>query len=71
MHGSTANEAHYTIAEIAKLWHMSPGKVRPLFEEESGVVRFGRPETRFKRSNLHLRVPHSVMMRVHTRLSIQ
>lgn len=71
MQESLASEPHYTVAEIAKFWHMSPAKVRGIFSEEPGVVRFGHSETRFTRSNLHLRIPRAVMIRVHSRLSVQ
>jgi AraC-like DNA-binding protein len=71
LNSNFATEIHYTVAEIAKIWHMSPNKVRSLFADELGVVRFGREESRFKRANVHLRIPASVMERVHNRLRLQ
>jgi hypothetical protein len=63
-----AVERHYTITEIAKQWHMDYGSVRPLFEDEPGVLKFGHGELLHKRSYISLRVPESVMIRVHRRL---
>lgn len=71
MNFAIAKEHHYTVSEVAKLWHVSPNKVRRLFAGEVGVIRFGREETRSKRSNIHVRIPESVMQRVHNQLTIQ
>jgi hypothetical protein len=71
MNLNSAKEPHYTVSEVAKLWHMSPNKVRQLFAEEPGVVRFGHEETRFKRANIHVRIPESVLSRVHNQLIVQ
>jgi hypothetical protein len=71
MNLSNATEPHYTVSEVAKLWHVSPNKVRELFAEEPGVVRFGREETRLKRSNIHIRIPEGVMQRVHNQVTVQ
>ncbi len=71
MNFDNAQQPHYTVSEIAELWHLSPNKVRGLFAEELGVLRFGREEKRFKRSNIHIRIPESVMQRVHNRLVAQ
>jgi hypothetical protein len=64
-----ASERHYTIAEIAEAWGISVDLARDTFRHELGVVRFDRPGTRVKRSYSTFRVPESVMVRVHARLS--
>lgn len=63
-----AGETHYTVLEIAKLWKVSPQTVRRIFGDEDGVLKFGSPETRFKRKRETLRIPESVAVRVHMRL---
>ncbi len=64
-----ANERHYSIAEIAEQWNISVDLARDVFRNEPGVLRILRPGTRFKRCYSTFRVPESVMLRVHTRLS--
>jgi hypothetical protein len=64
-----AAERHYTIAEIAKQWGISTDLARDTFRNEAGVLKFDRPGTRVKRGYSTLRVPESVMVRVHTRLT--
>lgn len=64
---SIALERHYTVPEIADLWGMSEKSVRRLFAEESGVLRWGTPETVQKRGYCNLRIPESVLIRVHQR----
>ena len=62
-------ERHYTVAEIADLWNLSPDVVRKLFEDEPGVLVFGNDSSRTKRGYHTLRIPTSVLERVHRRLS--
>ena len=64
----TANEKHYSIIEISKLWALSQRTVRRMFENEPGVIAWGCPETRRKRGYRTMRVPESVLLRVHRRL---
>ena len=64
----TANEKHYSIIEISKLWALSQRTVRRIFENEPGVIVWGCPETRRKRGYRTMRVPESVLLRVHRRL---
>lgn len=63
-----AFETHYTVQEIAEKWHLSETVVRNLFREEPGVLKIESPERRFKRGYCSLRLPGSVVERVHTRL---
>src|SRR5437879_8961512 len=62
-------ERHYAVTEIAEMWNLSPDKVRELFEREVGVLVIGESNPRRKRRYLTLRIPQSVVERVHARLS--
>lgn len=64
-----AAERHYTPAELGQLWALSSDKVRELFEGEPGVLVIGERNPRYKRRYLTLRIPASVAVRVHRRLS--
>jgi hypothetical protein len=63
-----ANEKHYSVAEIAKLWALSEKTVRRIFEREPGVIQWSREETLHKRGYRTLRVPETVLHRVHCKL---
>jgi hypothetical protein len=60
-----ALERHYTIKEIAEMWSVSENTIRRAFEHEVGVLSFGPDESRFKRKRKLLRIPESVLIRVH------
>jgi len=63
-------ERHYAVCDIADLWGLSPDMVRKLFEGEPGVVVIGHEAPiRGKRRYVTLRIPESVLERVHRRLS--
>lgn len=62
-------ERHYAVAEIAEMWNLSADKVRELFESEPGVLVIGERRPRHKRRYVTLRIPQSVLERVHCRLS--
>jgi hypothetical protein len=62
-----AQEKHYTIGEIAERWHCAYKTVQAMFVNEPGVLVWGPGERRFKRSHRSMRVPESVMIRVHRR----
>lgn len=64
-----AFERHYFVKEIGKLWGLSGEAVRKIFENEPGVIRIGRPEGLHRRKYFSLRVPESVMRRVHKKIS--
>lgn len=64
---SIALERHYSVPEIAELWAMSEKSVRRLFTGENGVLEWGSPETLRKRGYRNLRIPESVLIRVHQR----
>ena len=62
-------ERHYAVTEIAEMWSLSTDKVRELFEDEPGVLVIGERNPRHKRRYVTLRIPQSVLERVHRRLS--
>ena len=63
-----AVERHYSAEEIGRLWGLSPRTVRRMFENEPGILVFGNTGSMKKRRYLTLRVPESVLVRVHRRL---
>jgi hypothetical protein len=60
---------HYTVSEIAELWHLSDDAVRKLFDEEPGVLAIGEPRSGRTRRYVTLRIPEDVVARVHRRLA--
>jgi len=60
-----AFERHYTVKELALLWHLGVDTVRAMFENEPGVLRVDRPETVHKRAYCTMRIPESVARRVY------
>lgn len=60
---------HYTVAEIAEMWHLSDDAVRKLFESEPGVLSIGESRSGRKRRYVTLRIPEDVAERVHRRLA--
>jgi hypothetical protein len=65
-----ALERHYKATELAELWGMSAKLVRKIFATEPGVLKVDRPELRNKRGYCSLRIPESVAVSVHKRLSV-
>jgi hypothetical protein len=66
-----ALEQHYSVQEIAALWGIDCKTARRLFEGEPGVFVFGPHESRYKRGKRSMRVPKSVVIRVHRDRSAQ
>lgn len=64
-----ATELHFSPAELAEKWGVSTETVRTIFREEPGVLKIGRPPTKFRRGYFTLRIPESIAERVHRRLS--
>ena len=62
-------ERHYSVAEIAALWYLSQDSVRRMFMDEAGVMVIGDRTSTCKRRYTTLRVPESVLRRVHNRLT--
>jgi hypothetical protein len=63
------DERHYAPADLAKAWGVDVETIRNLFREEPGVVKIGDKNPRHRRPYLTLRIPESVAVRVHKRLS--
>lgn len=66
----TAFERHFTPKEIAGLWRLDETTIRRIFQDEPGVLRFGKSGRRDgKRDYVSLRIPESVVLRVHRELT--
>jgi AraC-like DNA-binding protein len=65
---SACEEKHYSVTELAELWNLSKQTIRRIFQDEEGVVRIGDVRTARRRSYMTLRIPESVVRRVHLRL---
>ena len=63
-------EHHYTVAELAVLWHLSEDTIRKLFRNEPGVMVLGNQSARRKRGYTTLRIPASIAHRVHQQCSL-
>jgi hypothetical protein len=63
-----AYEKHYSVVEVAKLWSLSQKTVRRMFECEPGVIHWGSEERRHKRGYRTMRIPETVLQRVHRKL---
>jgi hypothetical protein len=61
-------ERHYAVSELAELWSLSENTIRRIFENEPGVLKWGTREGRFKRRYTTLRIPETVLLRVHKQL---
>ena len=70
-HATPALERHYSVAEVAKMWALSEKTVRRMFGDEDGVLNWGAPETRRKRGDRTLRIPESVLHRVHRKRELR
>ncbi len=62
-------ERHYEPTELAALWGVSTETIRSIFREEPGVLKIGSEGTKHKRGYITLRIPETVVERVHRRLS--
>jgi len=62
-------ERHYSVAEIASMWNLSQDAVRKMFQREPGVMVLGDHGSRHRRRYTTLRIPASVVERVHRRLA--
>jgi hypothetical protein len=67
---SATLERHFSVSEISEIWNLSKDTVRRMFQNEPGVlVLRGHPSGR-KRRYAVLRIPQSVLERVHSRCSL-
>lgn len=63
-------ERHYSVGEVAELWGLSTDMIRKIFDQEPGVIALGNgTRLRGRRRYVTLRIPESVLQRVHRRLS--
>ena len=62
------DEKHFSPDDLAKAWGVSAQTIRNVFKDEPDVLRLGNPSAS-KRNYVSLRIPHSVAVRVHRRLS--
>jgi hypothetical protein len=69
---SRATEPHYTVAEVAEMWNYSRQTVQEIFRNEPGVLVRGEPRPKYgrRRGYVTLRIPQSVLERVHRRLCV-
>lgn len=58
-------ERHYTVKELADMWHLDQSTVRRWFIDEPGILRSGSSRLRTKRCYTSLRIPESVARRVY------
>ena len=60
-------EKHFTLGELAKLWHVSRTTLRGWFDGVPGVIRYGAGKLKKGRAQTHVsvRVPESVARRVY------
>jgi hypothetical protein len=65
---SPALERHFSVAEVAQMWNLSEDAVRDIFRNEDGVLALGTIRARGKRQYLTLRIPASVLERVHRQM---
>jgi hypothetical protein len=63
-----ALERHYTVAEVAALWNFSEDVIRRIFRAHPGVLKLNSPEKLNKRGYCVLRIPETVLQRVHADL---
>jgi len=65
-----AIEPHYSVKDVAEMWKLSDEAIRRLFREEPGVIKLTAEERyrRRKRDYVTLRIPESVLVRVHEKL---
>lgn len=61
----SAIERHFTVLEVSDLWQLHPDTVRKLFRDQPGVLKIGSKERRGKQGYVTLRIPESVLARVH------
>lgn len=62
-------ERHYSVAEVAVLWQLSADTIRRLFADEPGVLAMANPRGKHRRRYATLRIPETVLARVHRRMT--
>jgi len=64
----SALEKHYSTLDVAKLWNTSPDLIRKIFRDRPGVLKIGSAERLNKRVYLSIRIPESLLQKVHAEL---
>jgi hypothetical protein len=64
-----AQEPHYSVIEIARMWNLSEQIVRKIFEHEPGVLVITGKAKFSRRAYRTFRVPATVVRRKHKELS--
>jgi hypothetical protein len=64
----TPAERHYAPSEVAELWQLDVETIRRIFQDEPGVIVLKSPVKKGRRPYKTIRIPHSVLERVHKRL---
>ena len=64
----TPAERHYAPMEVGALWSLDVETIRRIFQDEPGIVVLQGPFKKGKRPYKTIRIPHSVLERVHKRL---
>lgn len=64
-----ALEKHFAPDELAQLWALSADTIRRLFEREPGVLIIEHARGKTTRRYRTLRIPESVALRVHRRMT--
>jgi hypothetical protein len=62
-------ERHYSVAEVAEAWGLSPDTIRRHFENIPGVIRIGHAATKKKKKYVTLRIPARVLRAEHGRMA--
>ena len=61
-------ERHYAPSEVAERWSLNVETVRRIFRDEPGVLVFQSAAKKGRRGYKTIRIPESVLDRVHKRL---
>lgn len=68
---NVAGERHYTVEEVGKMWNLGNDSVRRIFRNVPGVLVLGSDNSkRGTRRYETLRIPQSVLDRVHAQYSV-
>lgn len=62
-------ERHFTPAQVSQMWGLSETTIRDLFFDVPGVLKYEQPRLRGKRRYVSLRIPESILLQAHKRLT--
>jgi hypothetical protein len=63
-----AAERHWSPAQVAEIWGFGPETIRRIFQNEPGVVVMTKPAKKNRQQHRTIRIPQTVLERVHRRL---